>query len=113
MRDWWKDLFRPIRVTDARFGRLRFLRDARFWEGQSALLLAVGGDVEVLICGIFGGRPPTDQQRSFFAEVERRLIPRYGLPSKHACLDEARTGAGGRLASCAAGVVDVPENPTF
>jgi hypothetical protein len=36
MLEWWKDLVRPIRRTDSKFGELRYLRDARFWEAMPA-----------------------------------------------------------------------------
>jgi hypothetical protein len=46
MFEWWKDLVRPIRTTDPQFGKLRYLRDARFWEGQ-AVLSPIAAEVEV------------------------------------------------------------------
>lgn len=69
MFEWWKDLIRPIRIKDSRFGNLRYLRDARFWEGQAAFV-PTHTVVEVLISGEPSG--PTEQQRVFFNELEQR-----------------------------------------
>lgn len=69
MLEWWKDLIRPIRIKDSRFGNLRYLRDARFWEGQAAFV-PTHTVVEVLISGEPSG--PTEQQRVFFDELEQR-----------------------------------------
>jgi hypothetical protein len=33
---WLKDLVHPIRKRDPRFGDMRYLRDAKFWEGTIA-----------------------------------------------------------------------------
>ena len=69
MFEWWKDLIRPIRISDSRFGDLRYLRDARFWEGKSPFA-PLDREVEVLIDGDANG--PTDRQRVFFDEIESR-----------------------------------------
>ncbi len=69
MLEWWKDLIRPIRMVDPRFGNLRYLRDAGFWEGR-AVFVPTGTDVEVLIAGHSSG--PTDEQRVFFDELQGR-----------------------------------------
>lgn len=69
MLEWWKDLIRPIRLVDSRFGNLRYLRDARFWEGRAAFA-PTGTEVEVLISGHSSG--PTEQQRIFFSELQER-----------------------------------------
>jgi hypothetical protein len=69
MLEWWKDIFRPIRVTDPQFGSLRFLRHSAFWEAR-AQFHPIDGTVEVLIHGSPTG--PTDEQRAFFEMVERR-----------------------------------------
>ena len=62
-------LIRPIRMVDPRFGNLRYLRDAGFWEGR-AVFVPTGTDVEVLIAGHSSG--PTDEQRIFFDELQGR-----------------------------------------
>ena len=69
MFEWWKDLVRLIRRTDAQFGSLRYLRDARFWEGR-ALFSPIAAEVEVLIPGEQSG--PADEQRAFFNEIQTR-----------------------------------------
>jgi hypothetical protein len=69
MFEWWTDLVRPIRKTDAQFGRLRYLRDARFWEGR-AFFLPTAAEVEVLIPGQLSG--PANEQRAFFNEIQTR-----------------------------------------
>ena len=69
MLEWWKDLVRPIRKTDSQFGELRYLRDARFWEGK-ARFTPIAPEVEVLIHGEPSG--PTDQQRAFFEDIQKR-----------------------------------------
>jgi hypothetical protein len=86
MLEWWKDLVVPIRRTDPQFGRLRYLRDARFWEGH-ADFTPVATDVEVLIHGEPSG--PTDQQRTFVDEVRQRYDSLW--PNVHKVLEtEAR-----------------------
>lgn len=107
MLAWLKDLFRPIRLRDPRFGDLRYLRDARFWEGKVAFA-PVGREVEVLISGPATG--PTDEQRSFLAELERRYDGLWpGIKDK--LLLEARdTAADGPLEFELVGL-DVPEKP--
>lgn len=69
MLEWWKDLVRPIRRIDPQFGSLRYLRDARFWEGRAAFS-PIDADVEVLIAGEPSG--PTGEQRAFFDELQTR-----------------------------------------
>ena len=69
MFEWWKDLVRPIRTTDPQFGNLRYLRDARFWEGHAAFS-PIAAEVEVLIPGEPSG--PADEQRAFFNEIQTR-----------------------------------------
>lgn len=69
MFEWWKDLLRPIRRTDAQFGSLRYLRDARFWEGRG-VFAPIAAEVEVLIPSEPSG--PTDEQRAFFNEIQTR-----------------------------------------
>lgn len=69
MFEWWKDLIRPIRVVDRRFGVLRFLRDAGFWEGHTRFA-PTARDVEVLITADAAG--PTQRQHRFFADLEAR-----------------------------------------
>jgi hypothetical protein len=64
-----KDLLRPIRLTDPVFGRIRFLRDARFWEGNCPFPPA-GKDVEVLIHAAQTG--PSAGQRELFLEIAER-----------------------------------------
>jgi hypothetical protein len=59
MLEWWKDLVRPIRTTDPQFGKLRYLRDARFWEGR-ATFSPIAAEIEVLIPGEPSG--PADKQ---------------------------------------------------
>ncbi len=71
MFEFWKDLFRPIRKQDPRFGPLRYLRDARMWEGNRHFA-PVGHEVGVVIFGEASG--PTDRQCAFFDE----LAARYG-----------------------------------
>jgi hypothetical protein len=69
MLSWLKDLIRPVQQQDPKFGRLRYLRDARFWEGKVEFQ-PIGGKVEVLIPA--EARGPSDQQRAFFDELVRR-----------------------------------------
>jgi hypothetical protein len=69
MFEWWRDLVRPIRTTDWQFGTLRYLRDARFWEGHAAFA-PIAAEVEVLIPGEPSG--PAHQQRAFFDEIQTR-----------------------------------------
>jgi hypothetical protein len=69
MLEWWKDLVRPIRRTDPQFGKLRYLRDARFWEGRAAFS-PIASEVEVLIPGEPSG--PADDQRAFFNDIRKR-----------------------------------------
>ena len=69
MFEFWKDLFRPIRIEDPRFGTLRYLRDARMWEGELRFA-PLDREVEVVIFGEASG--PTDGQRAFYDEVEAR-----------------------------------------
>lgn len=69
MLEWLKDLVRPIRITDPRFGQLRYLRAARFWEGRVAFP-PIANDVEILIDGEPSG--PMPQQRAFFDELQTR-----------------------------------------
>jgi hypothetical protein len=66
MLEQLKDLIRPIRVRDSVFGDLRYLRDARFWEG-TVIFAPTGQEVEVLIFGEPTG--PTEEQRRFFREA--------------------------------------------
>ena len=70
MFEFWKDLFRPIRMQDPDFGPLRYLRDARMWEGRLDFA-PLGHEVGVVVFGDAGG--PTDRQRAFFGE----LVARY------------------------------------
>ena len=107
MLEWWKDLFRPIRVSDARFGSLRFLRDARFWEGR-AHFHPIDGEVEVLIHGSAAG--PTDKQRAFFEEAERRY-PELWPAVRAKLLVEAKQ-VELNVEEFALVCVDVPESPT-
>jgi hypothetical protein len=107
MLDWWKDLFLPVRATDSRFGPLRYLRDARFWEAR-VHFSPVDGDVEVLIHGSRSG--PTDQQRSFFAEAERRYPIVWPAIHEH-LLDEAKRGHA-NASEFHLVCVDVPEDPS-
>lgn len=69
MFEWWKDLVRPIRKTDPQFGKIRYLRDARFWEGHAAFS-PIAAEVEVLIPGEPSG--PADEQRAFFDDIQKR-----------------------------------------
>ena len=69
MFEWWKDLVRPIWITDPQFGKLRYLRDARFWEGHAAFS-PIAAEVEVLIPGEPSG--PANDQRAFFDEIQTR-----------------------------------------
>jgi len=86
MLEWWKDLVRPIRRTDPQFGKLRYLRDARFWEGHAGFT-PIGTEVEVLIPGEPSG--PTDQQRAFFDDLQKRYDSLW--PELHKVLEaEAR-----------------------
>ena len=74
--EWLKDLMRPIRRVDAQLGAIRYHREARFWEGASDFA-PTGRQVELLIDASYRG--PTEDQRSFFSELERRyaaLLPR-------------------------------------
>jgi hypothetical protein len=86
MFEWWKDLVSPIRIHDPRFGPLRFLRDACFWEGRAAFE-PVGTDIEVILFGSEAG--PTEQQRSFFADVQRHYRALWPAVQTR-LLDEAR-----------------------
>jgi hypothetical protein len=58
--EWWKDVFRPLRIEDRDFGRMRFLRQTSTWECQ-AHFPPIDGPVEVLIEGDSTG--PTASQR--------------------------------------------------
>ena len=69
MFEFWKDLFRPIRKRDPRFGSLRYLRDARMWEGNQHFA-PVGHEVEVIVFGEAGG--PTAGQHAFFDALAAR-----------------------------------------
>jgi hypothetical protein len=69
MLDWLKDLVSPIRIDDSRFGTIRYLRDARFWEGK-ARFAPTGSEVEVLIPG--GPRGPTSEQYVFYDHLQAR-----------------------------------------
>ena len=69
MFEFWKDLFWPIRIQDPRFGPLRYLRDARMWEGTQRFA-PVDHEVEVVIFGEAGG--PTERQHAFFDELAER-----------------------------------------
>lgn len=60
MFEWWKDVFRPLRVEDRDFGHMRFLRQTSTWECQ-AHFPPINGSVEVLIDGDSTG--PTASQR--------------------------------------------------
>ena len=106
MLEWWKDLFRPIRVSDRRFGQLRFLRDARFWEGRAAFR-PTHGQVEVLIHGSRSG--PTDAQRSFFDEVERRYTELW--PAVLASLGDESKRVELVASEFELVCVDIPETP--
>ena len=69
MFEFWKDLFRPIRKQDPRFGPLRYLRDARMWEGNQHFA-PVDHEVEVIVFGEAGG--PTAEQHDFFDALAER-----------------------------------------
>jgi hypothetical protein len=69
MLEWWKDLVRPIQITDSQFGQLRYVRDARFWEGR-VHFTPTRNEIEVLIDGSPSG--PTEPQRAFFDEIQHR-----------------------------------------
>lgn len=60
MFEWWKDVFRPLRIEDRDFGQMRFLRQTSTWECQ-AHFPPIKGPVEVLIEGDSTG--PTASQR--------------------------------------------------
>jgi hypothetical protein len=107
MLEWWKDLFRPIRLSDPRFGELRYLRDARFWEGRAPFQPA-DGQVEVLIQGSASG--PTDAQRSFFDEIERRYSELW--PAVQASLVSESRRAELVPSAFRLVCVDIPQTPS-
>jgi len=69
MLEWVKDIVRPVRTEDPRFGSLLFSRAAGFWEGRSSFR-PVNGPVDVLVFGSADG--PTEVQRTCFAALEDR-----------------------------------------
>ena len=69
MLQWLKDVIRPIRRQDQRFGPMRYLRDTRTWEGWTEFS-PVKGNVEVLLSG--GPEGPTENQRQFIELLESR-----------------------------------------
>lgn len=78
MIEWWKDVFRPLRIEDGAFGQMRFLRQTSTWECQ-AYFRPINGPVDVLVEGDSTG--PTASQRKTW----------QALPSHYARLaDEAR-----------------------
>jgi hypothetical protein len=69
MFEWWKDLFRPIRIMDSRFGHLRYMRDARLWEGR-VRFAPTATEIEIGINGEQTG--PTPGQHVFLDEIEQQ-----------------------------------------
>ena len=106
MLAWLNDLLRPIRKRDSRFGDLRYFRSGEFWEGKVAFQ-PTGSVVEVLISGT--AMAPTDEQRSFFAEVERRYDEL--LPAIREILLEARRPTTPDDAQFELICVDIPATP--
>lgn len=89
------------------FGDLRYLRDARFWEGKVAFAPA-GRDVEVLISGPATG--PTGEQRAFLAELERRYHVLWRTIKDRLVAEASNTAADGHLEFELVGL-DIPETP--
>jgi hypothetical protein len=69
MLDWIKELFSPIRKADPLLGELRYLRDAKFWEGKINFQ-PLQKEVEILIDGEPAG--PSEQQKQFYKTIESR-----------------------------------------
>ena len=69
MFDWWKDLLRPIRIEDSRFGHLRYARDARVWEGR-VHFAPTAMEIDIVIEGERAG--PTGPQHLFFKQLEEQ-----------------------------------------
>ena len=69
MLDWIKDLFSPIRIVNPFFGQLRYLRDAKFWEGKISFA-PLQKQVEILIDGNPIG--PSEEQAEHYQTIESR-----------------------------------------
>src|SRR5262245_49534305 len=107
MLQWLKDLVRPIRTRDPRFGDLLYLRDARFWEGK-VTFAPVGRLVEVIVCGSETG--PTAAQRSFIDELELRYDALWPMVHEK-LLAERRKMNGASDVAFDLVCVNVPETP--
>jgi hypothetical protein len=62
-------LFSPIRKVDPFFGQLRYLRDAKFWEGKINFV-PLQRRLEILIDGTAAG--PSEEQAQLYKEIESR-----------------------------------------
>jgi hypothetical protein len=107
MLEWVKDIVLPVRTEDQLFGSLLFSRAARSWEGR-ALFRPVNTEIEVLVLGSPAG--PSELQRAFFTELERRYEGLRPVVEQHLKSEATRVpsapGAAFRLVA-----VDVPEQP--
>jgi hypothetical protein len=90
MLAWFKDLIAPIHRDDPRFGVLRYLRDARFWEGKVPFR-PTKRQIEVLVSGQPTG--PTEDQRKFFDALEGRYDALWPAIKEKLDMESQRVGA--------------------
>jgi hypothetical protein len=69
MLDSLKDLLRPRFVVDPVFGKLRYLRKSRMWEGR-ILLPSLGSEIEVFLRG--SPEAPNDRQRQWIQQLSAK-----------------------------------------
>lgn len=106
MLSWFKDLVAPLRRHDPRLGALRYLRDARIWEGRTSFR-PIGREIELLVRGEDGG--PTAVQRMFFDEVENRYESLWPTIKKKLAAEALSVGATAETFELVA--VSVPTEP--
>lgn len=106
MLDWLKDVILPVRRHDPRFGAMRYLRAARFWEGK-ANFRATGERVEVLLCGNSSG--PTSEQRIFFDELQETYESLWPLLREKLATEARKVGVAASEFELVC--VTIPEQP--
>lgn len=89
MLAWLKDLVTPLKIDDATFGQMRYLRDSRTWEAKPHFV-PMNHAIEVLISSDEGG--PTDEQRGFFAEIQRQYNSMWPAIAQRLDLEASRVG---------------------
>jgi hypothetical protein len=90
MLAWLRDLIAPIKAVDATFGQMRYRRDAEMWEGE-AHFGPIGHVVEVDV--LADQRGPTDEQRAFFGEIQRRYDAMWPAIAEQLQLEASRVGS--------------------